>query len=297
MTTKNGLFWNKSWNPVKAKGGGFFCTKISPGCQNCWSEALNLRFGNGLPFDNRQVEFELDQRILEAPFHWRKPRIVAVQWLGDLFHEQIPYKFKKQIIEVIDWSTKHTFLILTKRPQRMLEWFSYKEHFRVRADRVSEECGDTFHLNHESSDPTENWPLDNLWLGVSISTQQEANEKIPILLQTPATHRFVNLEPMLEEINFSYITNPKISPTHNVLGNKYGVYQYSNEIINWVLLGCESGPGRRPMKLEWARNIVEQCKASGVPLFIKQLDLDGKVEKDLSKFPNDLKIREHPIWK
>ena len=82
MTIENGQFWEKSWNPIHVKGGGYFCSKVSQGCRGCWSEALNLRFGNGLPFDNRKIEFVLDQTILEAPFHWMKPRIVAVQWLG-----------------------------------------------------------------------------------------------------------------------------------------------------------------------------------------------------------------------
>lgn len=85
MSKQDGKFWQKAWNPLHVKGGGFFCTKTSPGCQLCWSEALNKRFGNGLPFDNRQVEFELDQRILEAPLHWKKPRVIAIFWLGDLF--------------------------------------------------------------------------------------------------------------------------------------------------------------------------------------------------------------------
>ena len=273
MSTQDGKWWSRSWNPLRVKGGGWYCTKISPGCSRCWSEAYNKRFGNGLPFDTREVEFVLDQRILKAPLRWKKPRVISVQWLGDLFHEQIPPELVDDIRRIIYLAKQHIFLVLTKRPAQMA-WFMSLHYGQF----------DAGHINSPN----------NLWLGVSISTQQEANEKIPILLQTPAAHRFVNIEPMLEEINFGYITNPAIGPTQNVLGDKYAVYQNNENIINWVLLGCESGPGRRPMKLEWARSIAQQCRAAGVNLWIKQLDINGKVSKDMNDWPEDLRVRQWP---
>jgi len=279
MTVENGLFWNKSWNPIHVKGGGYFCTRVSPGCARCWCYSYNQRFGNGLPFDNRPVEFELDQLILEAPLHWRKPQVIAIQWLGDIFHEQIPDLFIKNIIfasEAWDW---HKYLFLTKRIERAKEILDKLYSQDVR-------------------------PYDNLWLGVSISTQKEADEKIPILLATPAAHRFVNLEPCLEGVNIKRYLRPGQqfydalrNVCSGILNENLPRVSYDKpDGLDWVALGCESGPGRRPMEFEWAQSIAEQCKAAGVKMWIKQVNIDGKVIKDINLFPKELQIREFP-WK
>jgi protein gp37 len=115
MSEIDGKWWSTPWNPIHVKGGGWHCTKISSGCDHCWAEGVNIRFGNGFGFlhgSSKMVEFVLDQRILEQPLHWKKPRIVAVQWLGDLGHEQIPDLFIKNIIfasEAYNWH-KYYFL-------------------------------------------------------------------------------------------------------------------------------------------------------------------------------------------
>jgi len=141
----------------------------------------------------------------------------------------------------------------------------------------------------------------NLWLGVSICTQREADEKIPLLLQTPAVHHFINFEPLLENIDFRC---PTCKGTGFYGDNRPGIKgnrEYvacdicHNQKPGWVQLGPESGFGRRPMKLEWARNIVEQCKAAGVKIWIKQIEINGKIEKDMNKFPEDLKLRQWPF--
>ena len=275
---------------------------------------MNLRFGNGIYFtdqfiDKDKIEFELDQRILEQPLHWKKPRIVATQWLGDLFHEQIPYELINKVFAVIRLAPHHKFLILTKRPRRMQEFLTTSGYadWGERRDDIAGECfemqfedkrsGLNRFTDNEMMIQPDEWPLSNVWLGVSICTQKEADEKIPILLQTSAAHRFVNLEPMLENIWLPASSISKLSTGGITSNGGYSPGKYLKTIIDWVLLGCESGPGRRPLKMEWAESIIRQCKAAEVPLFIKQLDIKGKVEKDLSKFPNDLKIRVHPIWK
>lgn len=215
------------------------------------------------------VEFELDQHILEQPLHWRKPQVIAVQWLGDIFHEQIELSYIDHVFDLIFWDrvNHHKLLLLTKRIERAKEILS--------SDIYS-------HITD----------ADNVWLGLSISTQQEANEKIPILLQIPASHRFVNLEPMLEEVSFRWAPWVKFSNEPGAINDHLD----GMKGIDWVALGCESGPGRRPMNLEWAMSIAEQCKAAGVPLWIKQVNIDGKVIKDINLFPKELQIREFP-WK
>jgi protein gp37 len=298
MSTQDGKWWTKSWNPIRVKGGGWHCTKISPGCSRCWAEAINIRFGNGEEFTCGKGEgdyfpgFELYQSILEAPLHWRKPQVIAVQWLGDLFHEQIPNilieKILLQLNEPQRLETLHTYLILTKRIERVLNFTTSL------SKRVDYEVGVPPHV----------------WLGVSICNQQEADEKIPILLQTPAAHRFVNLGPMLEGVDIAeYLWEEDARDT--------GYPELPG--LDWITLECESGPGRRPMKLEWARSVVEQCTNAGIPLWIKQLPLEkkihilksvnhypgfehtgkyrlpGEVSKNMAEWPEDLRIRQLPF--
>jgi protein gp37 len=295
MSTQDGRWWSQAWNPIHVKGGGWHCTKISPGCAHCWAEVMNKRYGNGYDdkssfegayFDQRFFPgFVLDQRILEQPLHWKKPRIVAVQWLGDLFHEQIPSEFHDEILEIINRADWHKYLILTKRPQRLQDFIL----------ETSQSVGGDISRDH-------------VWLGISICTQQEADEKIPILLQTPAAHRFVNLEPMLEPINLTRIDLDKfrapMAESHFCINSlkSYPKGKDQRPRLDWVALGCESGPGRRPMKLEWARNIVEQCRVAGVPLWIKQIDPNiialwhpkTKVSKNMNEWAEIFRVRQWP---
>jgi protein gp37 len=118
--------------------------------------------------------------------------------------------------------------------------------------------------------------LENVWLGVTAENQEMADQRIPILLQIPAAKRFVSIEPCLKKINIK------------------GYLEYI-EHLNWVIVGCESGPRRRPCKIEWVRSIVQQCKDTAVPVFVKQLSIDGKVSHDMNEWPADLRIREFPV--
>lgn len=248
MNIQDGQWWSDSWNPIKVKGGGWHCSKCSAGCLNCWSEALNLRFGNKIPYDNRPVEYEIDQKVLDKPWHWNKPRKIFVCDMLDLFHSRISNSFRSEVFTIIAAKKEHTFLILTKRPQVMLEYCSIWNLPRFK----------------------------NLWLGVSVENQKTADERIPLLLQIPAAHRFINFEPLLEDIKLPkwewYSGNPA----------KWGP--------NWVIIGCESGTNRRPCKLEWVRNVVEQCKAANTSVWIKQLAINGKVNKNMKEWPKDLQL-------
>jgi protein gp37 len=239
--TKN-QYWNQAWNPIRLKGGGYHCTKISPGCLNCWAEGFNVRTGHGRwkepPF---QPEFELSLRTLEAPLHWKKPRVIATQWLGDLFHEAIPFTFQRDIWQIANNLDRHDFLFLTKRPEIMKAVIN-------------------------DGPP-------GLWYGLTVCNQAEADEKIPQLLQVPGK-LWISVEPMLEQIDLSL---------------EYGK-------VDFVAVGCETGPHRRPCKLEWIESIVQQCQAAGVPCFVKALSINGKVIANMAQFPLSLRMREVP-WK
>ena len=126
------------------------------------------------------------------------------------------------------------------------------------------------------------WPINNLWLGVTVCNQKEADEKIPILLQTPAAVRFVSIEPMLGPVDLSEFEEKEwicdgcgefYSHQDDATCNHCGYAErhlgYRNK-IDWVILGGESGPGARPLHPDWARSVRDQCKAAGVPFFFKQ---------------------------
>lgn len=239
-------YWDKSWNPLKVKGGGYHCTKCSPGCLNCWAENYNLRFHNKIPYDNRSIEFVLDSKVLEQPFRRKIPTTYFVCDLCDLFHEKVPFEYIKSVLGIIALCPQHTILLLTKRIERAAELSGA-------------------------------YP-DNVHLGVTICTQKEADEILPIALQIPGFD-WISIEPMLEEIDLDYETMfsfvGKGSP-------------------DWVVVGCESGPKRRPCKLEHIRSIVEQCATAGVGRYVKQIEINGEVEHDISKFPAWARVR-NPI--
>jgi len=213
---------------------------------------MSARFWKTPPYDGRKREFVVDESL-----HWRKPRTAFVCSMTDLFHRdvtdhQIATIFRRMVQSHIydpDLGRivpRHTFIILTKRPERMI-------------NLIPELAG-----LHDIG------AFDNIWLGVSVENP-DYYWRISDLRQTPAVVRIVSLEPLLAPV-----------PDLNVNG------------INSVFLGCESGPYRRPMELDWARDVAQQCKRAGVNLFIKQLPINGRVSHDPSEWPEDLRIRQLP---
>lgn len=277
---RTGIQWTDAvWNPVTG------CTKVSPGCKHCYAEAVAERFwAKQYPpvSETRHPEVEPRAREftdvwthpdrLDEPLHWRKPRRVFVNSMSDLFHEDVPWEFIAHVFDVMEKAKQHTFQVLTKRPERMRDFVTI----------IGSEAG------RKSAPP-------NVWLGVSVENQETADERIPLLLQTPAV-RFLSCEPLLEPINLGLLRYCH-KDGHETLGNPP---------IDWVIVGGESGPGARPMDLAWARSIVEQCRAANVPCFVKQLgscptdshygpfrprDRKGG---DIEEFPADLRVREWP---
>jgi protein gp37 len=212
---------------------------------------------------------------LEQPLHWRKPRRVFVCSMGDLFHEAVPDEFINRVFLVMALADSHTFMILTKRPDRMHKWINSQP-------REDDECG----INGWST-----WPLPNVWLGVSAENQQAADERIPLLLQTPAAVRFVSVEPMLGALDmeqYLYATSPNTAgpwsyPSGRIVrGGGIGgqmCCQIPARELHWVICGPESGPNARPMPPDWARSLRYQCVAAGVAFFLKQMWIDGKLVK------------------
>lgn len=224
------------WNPTVG------CTKLSAGCKNCYAERIFNRFHRWPRFPpyEKFSEVRCYPEKLDQPLHWKKPRRIFVDSMSDLFHEDVSSLFIDQVFETMHLAWWHTFLILTKRAERMWDYISRRYI------------------------PNQLAVLPNVWLGVSIESQPTADNRITWLLKTPAAVRFVSVEPMLEGIN---------------LRRWLTITAQRDFMLDWVICGCESGPGARPMDLDWARVLRDQCQAAGVPFFLKQAEIDGKLVK------------------
>lgn len=212
----------------------------------------------------------LPDRINE-PMKWRKPRRVFVNSMSDLFHEDVPLEFVDRVFAVMAWCPRHTFQVLTKRPERMAAYMGDRETL----ERIQ---------MHAGVGGPEPWPFPNVWLGTSVERQQEADDRIPHLLRCPAAVRFLSCEPLLGPVDLhldrEYLIDVMDLDDEREAGRR-GTYPFRSappwartrrrHLIHWVIVGGESGPGSRPCDVEWIRGIVKQCKDAGVPCFVKQL--------------------------
>lgn len=330
MADTNIEWTDRVWNPVTG------CTKVSQGCRHCYAETVANRFWHhqyvhtaargfipvkaysadaltGTPRQFTDVMTHEDR--LREPLKWKKPQRVFVNSMSDLFHEDVPDAFIDQVFAVMALAPQHTFQVLTKRPERMLAFFAdvpfRQEMIGIEAERLSG-------LSRYNDTAAPRWPipLAHVWMGVSVEDQQTADERIPLLLQTPASVRFVSAEPLLRTVDLEgWIGRHAFGDTNNVSGG-----------LDWVIVGGESGPGARPCDVAWVRSIVQQCQAAAVPVFVKQLGarpFDGSIDRasvdysthavgaingvvylrhiesrkgaDPSEWPEDLRVRQMPF--
>lgn len=255
MASFSKIEWtDATWTPIRARNletgkTGWHCQHVSPGCEHCYSETLNRRIGSGLAFKPghiKDVDVFLDAKMLAAPLRWRAPRRIFVCSMTDLFGEWVPDEWIDEIFAVMISQPQHQFQVLTKRPERMRRYVHRLYEALALADEELK-C-----------------PAPNIWLGVSVENQAWADERIPLLLDTPAAVRFISAEPLLGPLDLT---------------------RYS--ALDLCIVGGESGPGKRPVDLAWLRSIRDQCMAAGVPLFVKQIDKRIPI-------PDDLMIRQWP---
>ena len=263
---------DKVWNPVVG------CTKVSQGCKNCYAKTLHDRrhkaykegggyWNNGQPIPAQYAEpFEAVQLMPERltdPLHWRKPQRVFANSVSDLFHPDVPFEFIDRVFAVMALSPRHTYQILTKRPERMQEYLTYP-------DRLLAIAVETFGLKKSIPNGALNepmlrklWPLPNVWLGTSVENQEAADKRIPHLLETPAAVRFLSCEPLLGPVDLEpYLWE--------AAGPEWAGKNLAEPGIDWVITGGESGRGTRPMRALWARDLRDQCAVADVPFFFKQ---------------------------
>lgn len=303
-----GIEWTDvTWNPIRG------CSRVSEGCRNCYAEKVAARFsgpgqayeglaefriiGQGTPAERREAHWTGKLKFLEedlgldgvlsAPMRMRKPRKIFVNSMSDLFHPEVKDWWIDMILAVIADCPQHTFQVLTKRPERMLEYFSkftsasaaadrlswvlddsgqcdFNEEFACRvANRINGVCGEEHNVG---------WPLKNLWLGVSVEDQKTANERIPLLLQTPAVVRWISAEPLLGPLGLTRLPWRDGAFIDALTGwEHFGVgYAEGGPRLDWIVAGGESGPHARPMDPEWVRGLRDHAMLADVPFFFKQ---------------------------
>jgi protein gp37 len=305
------------------------CSPVSSGCDHCYAARVAQRLCQcGEQYDgiiggfcvskaeyigssfNGSTRFYPER--LEKPFHWKRPRRIFVNSMGDLFHHNVTNEQIAAVFGVIACCPQHQFFILTKRVDRMLDW--YTNYFDIpnsgglrkievvicEADAIGAlsmtDNGWSFVVKHGVGDGSifdsrAPWPLPNLWLGVSVEDQPTADTRIPLLFQTPAANRFVSYEPALGELRFTY-DNTLGMPIHCCAGHECGCRGMPIEpppYLDLIVCGAETGPRRRQMNLDWARRVRNQCAAAGVPFWFER-DSNGNETLD--------GVEHHPeFWK
>lgn len=343
MSTASNIEWtDTTWNPVAG------CAKVSAGCKHCYAETMAARHvlmttaqGRTSPYlpvvdaERRRWRgnfITLPERLAD-PLSWRKPRRVFVNSMSDLFGEDVPFEFIAAVFGVMA-ATSHTYQVLTKRPQRMVEFFAWMTATAARASidgrlvdlatiQALIQLRHDRHVGEISFGGVERWPLPNVWLGVSTEDQATADERIPLLLEVPAAVRFISAEPLLGPITLfaecmdhvpraeghMFAPAPGMRRRHSGWSGDV-LFEASDEVaLDWVIVGGESGPGARVCKVSWVRDLVRQCSEAGVPVFVKQLgarpdfveplagggqSIESMLRGDPAEWPEDLRVRQFP---
>lgn len=282
MGDKTKIEWTEAtWNPVRG------CERMSEGCRHCYAESVAVRFsGKGQPYEGlaKQTkrgpkwtgEVRLVPEHLFRPVRWKRPRMIFVNSMSDLFWHKIPRDYIAAVFGAMAHAPHHTFQVLTKRPRAAIEFFKWldmkAEAFGLTPARycldqlrqhVTDESErrrvlvDTHSARIDKKGPAA-WPLPNVWLGVSVEDQATADKRIPLLWYMPAAWRWISLEPMLAPVDL-LVDVAQLGYTRLI------------DHLDWVVVGGESGPRARPCDVLWIHDVVDACTHIEVPVFVKQL--------------------------
>lgn len=288
MGDDTSISWTDStWGIVRG------CTRISAGCANCYAETMAGRFSDpGQAFhmfaDRNRAgskwtgKVELVANALDRPLRWRRPRTIFTTSMADVFHEKLTNEEIAAIFGVMAATPHHTYQVLTKRAQRMREWF---EWMQVEIDRdgdpwttlmqettrrmpADSKAWAKYLEEHDHKEDAcfEPWPLPNVWPGVSVENQ-EASHRIDDLIRVPAARRFLSCEPLIGPLAIGLLGTLPADATG-------GAYVMTHERIDWVIAGCESGPGARPCDVTWLRALRNECAETGTAFFLKQAEAE-----------------------
>lgn len=339
MGSSNIEWTEMTWNPVVG------CAMVSPGCTHCYAETMSKRLAamalkdiseGKNPGRKEHYLHVMNSRgkwngnvatvpeALTDPLKRKAPTTWFVNSMSDLFHADVPFDFIDRIFAVMTLTPRHTYQILTKRPERMAEYLNdfYPEGGRLESMLGAMESSGKSPFDNANSDDVRRLAeidvLPNVWLGTSVEDQQRADDRIPHLLKCPAAVRFLSVEPLLGPVEVSDVSRRRDAVA--MLGKK------SLPGISWVIVGGESGPGARPCAVEWIRDVVRQCAAADVPCFVKQVGAKPYTEEqpadwrkrfqqpaatwdngifvpvmkdkkggDPAEWPADLRVREMPV--
>jgi protein gp37 len=238
MSQTSRIEWTEAtWNPTVG------CTKISPGCKNCYAESMAKRLkAMGTSGYRNGFKLTILPERLEEPLRRKKPTVYFVNSMSDIFHKAVPDSYIAQVFDFIQRCPQHTFQVLTKRADRLASFFKQRA---VPA---------------------------NAWIGVSVEDKKYGVPRIQCLRQVNARIRFLSVEPLLEDVGALSLTD-----------------------IHWVIVGGESGPKARPMRIEWVDSIRQQCEEQDVQFFFKQWGGWGADGKRRSKKANG-RILDGRTW-
>jgi protein gp37 len=246
---KTSIPWcDYTWNPVTG------CSKVSEGCRNCYAESIAKRFWGERKF----TDVRMHPYRLAEPEKEKKPGKVFVCSMSDLFHDDVPDQFICDVWDIMQNKAPwHTYIILTKRPKRMMDILQIWE------------CEGTSGV------------AENIWLGTSVENQRAADERLPYLLRTPAAKHIVSVEPMLENVKLAqnwvgYLPGWETDSYMDKDGDQQPM-QVQTDKLAWVICGSESGSQRRPFDMDWARALRDQCQAASVPFFFKQAPVNRNI--------------------
>lgn len=262
MGDRSSIEWtDATWNPVTG------CTKVIKGCKHCYAERDWSRLQHLPRFAGRAfTDVACHPERIDQPLRWTKQRRIFVNSMSDLFHEDVPDEFIDQVFAAMASAKQHKFQVLTKRPQRMLDYCKTIGRHHEN-DRVS--IADNWRMCNEGR------CLPNVWLGVSVEDQAAADERIPLLLQTPAAVRWISAEPLLGPVDLDRLAIDSCDDDYTISAisgrriARYGTKPGAPR-LDWVVVGGESGPKARPMHPDWVRSLRDQCAAAVVPFLFKQ---------------------------
>lgn len=267
------------------------CNKVNRGCKFCYAEVMHRRLMKmqpekyNRPFLDGAYPYPA---ALEIPYRWKKSRTVFVDSMSDLFHKNIPFEFILQCFDIFNNTSQHTYLILTKRPERAVE-------FQLWMKKMGHAYYD------QRGEPTPCPP--NVWMGTSCNDQKSAQEMIPYLLELDCSIRFLSYEPATGPVNLRWINadpdghgHPKFCMINALTGDHTDMGRPCPDVkkLDWVIAGGESGHGSEPAHPEWFRQVRDDCKATGTPFFFKQFGNWHPVETPPElPFTNDVKKNYH----
>lgn len=328
MGDKTGIAWtDATWNAVRG------CSRVSPGCVQCYAEKRAYRIlqqQKGMEAKAKREgktvklplaydgtvrlsgtgearwtgEIQLAPHLLDQPLRWTKPRLIFVASMSDPFHKNVPFEYVAAVYAVMAATPRHTYQVLTKRPERAVEFYRWLRELRITSIVDYAESYGVKLLNIDGTP----WPLKNVWLGTSIESDKYRAERLAALRKIPNAMPWVSQEPQIGEVTY---TKEELS------------------WLRWIVVGGESGTKDkvRPFNIEWARSTIKQCADTGVACFVKQMGTvpyqddefpeetpyagvkliagvekpglcfpgtKGKKGGDMEKWPSELRVREYP---